>query len=1212
MTGAEGIETVSRIGLLTCLGAIYSNAQVECLTAALSNRTLGITKRSGSLGAKMKVLTKLSTLLLGLPLSVMLVWAQSTTGSLTGTVTDPSGAAVPGALIKVESATRGITRDTRSSDLGTYIVPLLPPGVYRVTVSQDGFRPVTQSGIDLSVDQVAKLDFSLQLGSVTDTVLVSSDAPLVDSETSALGQVVDRAKVDALPLNGRMTLRLVQLTPGVLNGVDATGQFGDISVGTFDDVNISINGARAGANATVIDGVPASTGFLNLFTAVPSVDVTQEFKVQSNATSAEFGRFGGGVINVSTRSGANDVHGNLFEFLRNNILNANDFFSNRSGIAAPAFRMNQFGAAVGGPVWIPKVYNGRNRTFFFMNYEGTRWRRGAVYQGTVPSLLERQGNFSQTLNTQGQLITIFDPTTTTANPAGGFIRAPFPGNVIPKSQINPIGAAIASYFPLPNMTGDLLTHTNNYFSNANTRVNKDNGAARIDHNITDKYRMFGRLDTTFTQLHQPDTFGNPATPGVGANGDIIFHYYTGVWDNTYIASPTTVFNLRYGFARFYWARSTRSYGFDQTSLGLPASYVSRLQIPVFPNIGTEGYAGMAGGSFIRTGQDTHSLLPSVLKSTSRHNLKVGADSRLRRNNIWIIQNGGGTFSFTRSMTTGPNPNVFSANAGNSIAALLLGAGSSGSVGSTPGASLQSWYLAGYVQDDIKVSRRLTLNFGLRYETESPYTERRNEMAWFDANAPSPITNPALPNLKGAVRYAGVSGNSRHPYTWDTNNFSPRVGLAWSATKRLVLRSGFGLFYAGLETDNDLNNYSPVVGTSFTGSTAYLGTLDGITPFNFISNPFPTGLTRPSGSSIGPASMLGQGITSWDYSGITPYTEQWNADVQYQLTQNLLIDVAYAGSHGIHFARTTDANALNPQYLSLQTKLNTLVPNPFYGQIAVGALSQPSVAYSQLLRPFPQYSGVSIVNAPTESSIYHSIQMKVEKRMSHGQSFLLALTGGKLISNGNNNLAGLGVQNNGTAVQNWYNLNGERSISEQDQSKALALSYVAELPFGKGYKLAPTGVPAAILGNWNISGMFTYTGGLPLVITAPISGGGNRPNSTGQSATLPGGRSHADDIAQWFNTSVFTLPPSYTYGNVSRTLPDTRGPSTTNFNLSLVRAIRFRDRADLQFRAEAFNLMNTPHFWLPATSMASLQFGQITSTQVAQLPRVLQFALKLKF
>ena len=640
--------------------------------------------------------------------------------------------------------------------------------------------------------------------------------------------------------------------------------------------------------------------------------------------------------------------------------------------------------------------------------------------------------------------------------------------------------------------------------------------------------------------------------------------------------------------------------------------MSQLQIPVFPAIGTEGYAGMAGGSFIRTGQDTHSLLPSMMKTTSRHNLKVGADIRLRRNNVWIIQNGGGQFSFTRAMTTGPNPNVFLANSGNSIAAALLGTASSGTVGSVPGASLQNWYLGGYFQDDIKISRSLTLNIGLRYETETPYTERRDTMAWFDADAPSPITNSAYPNLKGAVQYVDNAGHSRHPYGWDKNNFAPRIGFAWSQSRKLVFRSAFGVFYAGLETSNDLNNFTPVAGTSFAGTTAYLGTLDGITPFRFVSNPYPTGLTPPTGTNPGASSMLGQTINSWDYSGTTPYQLQWNADIQYQVTSDLMVDIAYAGSRGVHFARTFDLNSLYPQYLSLGTQLNQLVPNPFYGQIQTGTLSQATVARSQLLRPYPQYANVNIINSPTASSNYHSLQLKVEKRFSHGQSFLLSFTGAKLISNSNNSLAGLGVQNNNTATQNPYDLAAERSLSEQDESRAMAFSYVAELPFGKGHKLAGSGVPAVLFGGWSLSGMFTYKGGMPLSISAPIPGGGNRPNSTGQSAEIDSSRSRGDRIQQWFNTKVFTLPASYTYGNVARTLPDTRGPSVTNVDVSLVRNIRIHERLELQLRGESFNLLNTPHFWMPVTAMSSLQFGQLTSSQVTALPRVMQFALKLKF
>ena len=1119
---------------------------------------------------------------------------------------------MPLAQVTIIGDENGVTRQTTAAAAGTYTIALLPPGVYRVTVVHEGFRPIARSGVELQVNQVARLDFSMEVGAMNEKIEVVANAPLLDSDTSSLGQVIDQTRIESLPLNGRMTFRLVQLTPGVSTPSGSSGQFGDISVGTFDDSNISINGGRSQSNAVLIDGVPANTGFLNLFTTIPSVDATQEFKVQSNGSSAEYGRFGGGVLNVSTRSGTNQLHGTLFEFLRNSIFDSNDFFNNRAGRSIPAFRMNQFGVAAGGPVRLGRLYNGSNRTFFFTNYEGTRWRRGAVFQDTVPTLAQRQGDFSQTFNAQGQLIAIYDPGTTALNPAGGYTRTQFPGNVIPKNRIDPVGAAILQFYPLPNLNGDPVTHASNYISNVGTRVNKDDGSIRVDQNVTDKYRAFARFAMTVNQLHQPDTFSNPATPGVGANGDILFHYYTGSWDNTFTASPTRLFNIRYGFARFFWARQTRSYGFDQNSLGFPSSYTSQLQIPVFPSISTEGYASMAGGSFIRTGQDTHSLLPSMTQVIGRHTLKIGADIRLRRNNVWVINNGGGQFGFTRNLTTGPNPSVFAANAGNGVASLLLGTGASGVVNTVPGASLQNFYLAGYVQDDVTVSHKLTLNLGLRYETETPYTERRDKLAYFNANAPSPVTNAAFPDLKGAVEFVGTKGASGYPYDWDRNNLSPRIGLAWSPRSRLVLRSAFGVFFAGLETSNDLNNFTPESGTTFSGTTAYLGTLDTVTPFRYVSNPFPTGLVSPLGTSGGPAGILGQSISTWDRSGRTPYNLQWNGDVQYQLTNNLLVDAAYAGSRGVHFARTVDLNALNPQYLSLGTQLTRLVPNPFVGQIATGTLSQPLVAQSQLLKPYPQYTSVNILNSPTADSIYHSVQLKLEQRFSRGQTILLSFTGAKLIEDSNNSLAGLGVQANTTGLQNPYNLRAERSLSEQDQARVLAISYVSELPFGKGRAWATRGLASAILGDWTLSSLFSYKGGFPLAINAPITGGGNRPNSTGMSARLPNGRTRAAEIQQWFDTGVFLLPPSYTYGNVSRTLPDTRGPSTTNIDLSLVRNIRFLERLDLQVRGEAFNLLNTPHFAMPITNLASVQFGQITGTQIAGLPRVMQFALKLRF
>jgi len=1141
-------------------------------------------------------------------------WSQSTSSTVTGKISDPSGSTVPEASVSASNEDTGLRRSGTSNTEGNYVLPLLPPGKYRITVQKEGFRPVTRSGVVLQVDQVARIDFVLDVGAVTDSVEVTANAPLLDQETSSLGQVVDNRKIMSLPLNGRMTFRLVNLTPGVLTTPGSSGQFGDVSVGTFDDINFSINGGRAQSNEVMVDGVPSTTGFLNLFTTVPSVDATQEFKVQSNAMSAEWGRFGGGVINVSTRGGTNQFHGSLFEFLRNSAFDSNEFFNKRAGRNKPPFRMNQFGTAVGGPIRLGRLYDGRNKTFFFANYEGTRWRRGDIFATTVPSTIQRSGDFTKTFTPAGDLIVIYDPLTSAPLTPGSTIyrRQVFPGNIIPQSRLDPVGANLVKFYPVPNATGDPVTQTQNFLSNAQRQINKNEGAIRLDHNFNDKLRMFGRLAVTDNVLQQPDYFENVASPGVGANGAIQFRYYTAAWDTTCTLSPNSLLNVRYGLARFNWSRLTRSYGFDQRTLGMADSVVGKMQIPLFPSVGVEGFSSLGGGSFIDTGQDTHSLLPSITIIKGKHTWKIGADLRLRRNNLWIIPNGGGSYAVNRAFTRGPDPNVFTVNAGSGVASLLLGTVASGSIGSYPGASLQNFYYSGYVQDDYRLSRRLTVNVGIRYETESPYTERRNQLAWFDVNQKSPLANATFPDLKGGLRFVTKDGVGRSAYAWDKNNVSPRIGLAFSLGRRTTIRTGFGMFYGALELSNDLNNFTPVNGNGFSGATPFVGSIDSVTPFAYLRNPFPDGLQTPPGSGAGASAMVGQAVTTWDYTGRTPYTMQWNFDVQRSITPNFLVDVAYAGSRGVKQARVYDYNALPTELLSMGTRLQELVDNPFYGKIAVGALAQPRVQRRQLLLPYPQYTGVTVLNAGAATSSYHSIQAKAEKRMSHGQSFLVAFTGGKLIGNSNNNLAGLGVQSNNTGTQDWYNLRGERGISEMDVSRSLVISHVAELPFGPGRRWTGKGFAGQVVGGWNLSTIFKNSTGMPLVVTAPIPGGGNRPNSTGNSAEMPAGRSRNDQISKWFDTSAFLLPASFTMGNLSRTLPDVRGPGVTNVDFSLTKIVKLREKVDLQIRAEAFNALNKPQFWMPNTAFGSLDFGKITASQQTVLPRVMQFALKLNF
>ncbi len=1137
-------------------------------------------------------------------------FAQSTAAQVTGRISDQTGAVIPAASVIVINAETGIKRPTESNDLGNYSVPLLPPGNYRITAQKEGFKPQTQTGIEIQVNQTVRVDFALELGTLAEAVEVTAAPPLLAQQTSSLGQVVDNTKIINMPLNGRSPFRLVQLTPGVLTSPAASGQFGDVAVNTNQDSDFSINGGQSHHVEVQIDGVPATAGFNDSLTTVPSVDATHEFKVESNNLSAEWGRFSGGVVNVSTRSGTNALHGTLYEFLRNNALDANEFFNNRAGNRKPPFRLNQFGFAAGGPVWLGRLYNGHNRTFFFGDYQGTRWRRGDVYIATLPIDLERAGNFTQSFDQQRRMIQIYDPVTTRLNPsqAGQYIRDPFPGNVIPVSRLDPVSQKIIPYYPAANTTGDPVTHVNNFVSNASRRVDKTDVGIRLDHNFSERFRLFGRLGIANTGLTQPDVFGNVASPGSGAVGTTVFQNRTGVLDQTTILSPTSVLGVRYGFARWYQGRLTRSYGFDQRTLGFPGTLVSQLQLPLFPATSVEGFAGTAGNSYYFNGNDKHTLLASLTRMSGRHNLKLGSDVRMQRINLIDNSAGAGNYSFNRVFTRGPDPNRVTTDAGSGFASLLLGAAASGRIDTIAGVSLQNWYFAGYIQDDIRLSSRLSLNAGFRYETESPYTERRNQLVWFDPAIESPARNSQFPALTGGLRFAGPA--SRHVYGWDKNNFAPRLGLAYTVTPRTVFRAGAGLFYAGLEISPSRTGFSPSSG--FSSTTPFVGSLDGVTPFRYLRDPFPDGLVQSTRDNLGAATFLGQNIQVWDRQARTPYAVQWNANLQRQLPGALLVDVAYSANRGIKLARNRDLNALAPQYLELGTGLQRLVQNPFASKISTGVLSQATVATQRLLIPYPQFTGVTVANSTSGNSIYHSTQIKVEKRYSHGLSFLLSYTAGKMISDCLKALVDFGDYVQSPGVQNWYNLRAERSLSEFDVSQSLALSYVVDLPFGPGKLLASQarGIAARMIGGWRVGGITTYRTGIPLALTAAVTGIGNRPNSTGKSARIDGGRSRGEAISRWFDTSAFSTPAPFTLGNVSRTLPDVRAPSYTNVDLSLMKDTRLKENLRLEFRAEAFNLLNTPAFWKPNTAFASLQFGQINQTY--GLPRVVQFSLKILF
>jgi Carboxypeptidase regulatory-like domain/TonB-dependent Receptor Plug Domain len=1141
---------------------------------------------------------------------------QQQSAQLDGRIVDTSGAALPGATVAVTNPARGIHITTTTDSNGDYEVPLLPPADgYHISVSEPGFKEATQGNITLQVAQTAQINLTLSVGSAAETVVVTSAPPLLDAETSSIGQVIAARTITNLPLNGRSSFRLIQLTPGVTFNQAAYGQFGDVPVNTTWDTDFSINGGQAQSNEILIDGVPSSVGFFNQITTIPSVDDTEEFKVESDNLSAEYGRFGGGVINVTTKSGTNQLHGTAFEFLRNSVLDANDYIDKSKNVAIPPFIMNQYGGVLGGPVILPKLYHGRNRTFFFGDYEGTSRIQGSTYLATVPTAAQRTGDFSQTYNSSGALVTIYNPFSTMVNPSNPsqYIRTAFNGNMIPPGMIDPVAKNLMSYYPQPNTQGAPNTNANNYINNAPLRVGQNEGSARIDQNVNDRYHFFGRFGFFLTNLTQPNSFGNVATGGSGAVGTTEFHNWSFAFDNTITINPSLFITVDYGYARWFQSRQTLSYGFNNASLGFPSQFVNLVTIPMFPSVNVTSYAAMNGQSYLLNGNDSHSLLTSVTKILGRQTLIAGTDVRMHLINFFNVAASAGTFSFTQAQTQGPNPNTASSAAGNALASLLLGAGNSGSMPIGAGNELKDWYSAAYIQDNIRLNNRLTVNAGLRYEEESPYVDRHNELNYFSTSVASPAANPSFPNLTGGLVFANQNGTSSQVYVWNTDQFDPRLGFAYSLFPSTVVRGGFAMVYAPLELSNNAVGFAP--NTGYSSSTNWETSLNGgLNPDNLLSNPYPQGLVKPTGNSAGAGTSLGQSLSVWMQNPKTPRSYQWNFGIQQQLPSNILVEAAYVANRGLHLTHNFSGDTLNPQYLSMGTALQAEVANPFQPFVTVGSLSSAKVTEQQLLLPYPQFTGLSIENDTWGGSNYQSAQFKVNKRPTHGISLLAVYTASKWLSNMTAADAPIGTTNN-TAVQNWYDLAAEKSLSENDIPQSLILNVVDELPIGRGHWLLGTapGFVNQFVAGWSASGILTEQKGTPLAMSAPVTDGGDRPNfAAGTSPQLSTSRPIAAKVAEWFNTAAFSLPPAFTFGDVPRTIGNVRSPALHNLDFSLDKETQLVERLHMQFRADFFNLTNTPHFGLPDTSMSDATFGQLNTLLPSPPPREVQFAVKLIF
>jgi TonB dependent receptor-like, beta-barrel len=1035
---------------------------------------------------------------------------------------------------------------------------------------------------------VARIDFTLEVGTVQEVVEVAAEASLVDASTSSIGKLVDNRRIAELPLNTRNVYSLIFLTPGV------AGTIGN----AYGDLRYSINGARPRSSDTLVDGVTASfptvTGGSGI-SVFPSVDAIQEFKVLGATYPAEFGRSLGSVVNVVYKSGSNRFTGSGYEFLRDSSFDSQNYFQKLRGEELGDFSRHQFGGSAGGPLQMGKM-------FYMVSFEGLREKAFASATLTVPTDLERQGDFSRTFAANGQLVRIFNPFTTRANPAGsGFIRDQFADNRIPREQMDPVALNVMKYYPLPNQPGDPVTGRNNYYKTGTSNLDTNNTDVRVDRNFGAAGRGFARYSHRFVESAPLQAFPDDLTI---AEGRVIeenrTHNFVAEYNHT--LGRTMLLTARIGFARTLFVFDNQGLGFRPSSLGLPSTIDDAVDRLMFPAFGASNYVSLGGNDHRYNAFMSYPALVSLTKTSSRHTWKAGLDARMIRVNVWEAR-AAGTFNFSAGMTQGPNPNTASSTAGNAIASLLLGTGTTNNalIQNWKNVAAQNFYFGGYVQDDWRMNSRLTLNLGVRYDFETPRTERYDRMNYFDPTARSPLAQqvPQYSNLSGGLVFVGVDGNSRRQFIQDSNNIAPRVGAAFELNEKTVLRGGYAHVYGG--------SYQQANGTvgpfGFRTENLWVSTVDGITPFRLLRDPYPAGFQPSPGSSEGLLTGAGGALQAPLRDGSpTPWNRQWNITVQRELPWRVAVEVAYVGTEGHDLQTNSESglnlNQLDPSFQALGSALNQLVPNPFFGIVNSGVLVAPQIARAQLLRPYPQFTDIIPLQNTGSTSIYHALQISLNRRMSGG----LLLAGSYVWAK---------AEEEGESHQDSYDIAASRSVASYDIPHRIVMSALYELPFGRGHRFE-TNMPLlldGVLGGWQVNGIVTLQSGTPLTISASNTAGlfnpVTRANWNGQDPSLDGPAE--ERLQRWFDTTAFSQPAAFTFGNAGATFPLLRTHNVRNLDLSLFKHFALPGGMRLQARIEAFNVLNRVQFGSPNTSVTSSSFGVVTSQ--ANTPRQLQFGFK---
>ena len=1139
--------------------------------------------------------------------------AQESRGTITGRVLDSTGAVVVGADVHAVSKETGATLNAKTNDAGSYTLPYVLPGAYNLSAEFAGFKKTGRADVSVRINDVLSIDFHLEIGNATETVEVKGGAPLIEASNVTLGQVVEERQIKDLPLQAGNANELVLLTPGVVNSTNLRQRKSSFNSASSQ---FTTNGNALYSNEYTIDGVPDT--FFNgggsplIAFQLPQNSVA-EFKVQTSSFDSTVGHTPGAVLNTITKSGTNEYHGELHESMINAALDASTFFQNASGGAKPGYQDNRYGAALGGPVRIPKLYNGTNKTFFFVGWEGNQWGKPTANVGTVPTDAEKNGNFSNLL-ALGAQYQIYDPASTVAAANGRFSRTPFAGNIIPGNRIDPVAKAIQSYYPAPNTTGTTAGQ-NNYTRNTKDIFDYNVWVARVDHAFSDTNRAFVRVNYD-RYLETDSAFSNNIAGGLNLKrinrGAVV--------DDVIVLNSSTVLDLRYGLTQEDSPENRPSKGLDLSKLGFSNNLLSLLNptTQTFPQVylntkaPTNRCTGSCTGTFSGFGNYNsgdgaltgivHDWAATVTRLHGKHTLRFGADVRLYRT---FGFNGGFDVSpqltFLPTYTNGPLDSAAVAPLGQEYASFLLGIPSGQMTRSASYAS-QNTYYAGFVQDDWKVTPKLTINLGMRYEYESPMSERFDRaVRGFDRTTPNPIGAQAIANyaknpipqipvsqfqVKGGLLFAGANGHEL--WAGQNRTFLPRIGLAYQIDTNTVIRTGYGIFYDTIGV-----NRTPEVQTGYTATTPIQASLDnGLHFAATTANPFPNGLLAPQGSSGGLQTNLGQALTVYPTNRVQPYSQRWTFDVQRTLFKDFLLDVGYVGNKAIHLGVDRNLNAMPNQYLSTspvrdQATINALsatLPNPFFG---INPIYTQTITVADLLRPYPQFGDITETQ-PLGYSWYHALQMRFEKRFAHSYMLGASYTFSK-------NMDATGFLNAGDPAVN-------RSISGLDRPHRLNFQSIVELPVGRN-------MPRAlrfVVGGWQVNNIFTYQSGAPLNFGNIIFNG-----NLHDIALASGDRS----ANRWFNTGAgFVTASKQQLASNIRTFPKAlagvRGDGQTDWNLSLIKHFKVKERVNLELRFEGYDIMNHPNFSDPNTTVTSSAFGTVTSQ--AGLSREFQGAIRVTF